>query len=321
MNSTFGPKLARVVGALCLMAGFGAHAQDKVVKMIVPFPPAGVVDIVGRVISNPLSAALGKNVVVENKPGASGNVGMGSAAGAPADGGTIVLNTLPLVTSKAMYGNLSYDLQKDFKAVAIIATAPYVFVVNSSMPVNDLKGFLELARSKPGEISYGSAGSGSTLHLATELLQHMAKVNLQHVPYKGGGPAVADTIGGHVQMTVPTTATAASYIANGQLKALGVTAKKRVAGLGNVPTVHEAGVPGYEFSSWVAVLVPAKTPPAVINQLYDALVKVMASKNVIDQLAKNGFEPMVMGPSEAGKFLLSEETRWGALIKTAGIKP
>jgi tripartite-type tricarboxylate transporter receptor subunit TctC len=289
------------------------------IKLIAPFPPGGSVDITGRLIAEPLGAQLGTRVVIENRTGASGNIGMEAAARAAPDGYTVVLNTIPLVTNQSLFEKLSWDPLKDFAPIGMVATSPHVLVVPTKVPAASVAELLRLARASPGKLSYASAGVGTTFHLCAEMFKDSTGTFILHVPYRGGGPALQDTLGGQVDMSFPTLAAALPHVKAGTLRALAVTDTKRSPLLPDVPTLQEAGVKDAQFTQWLALLAPAGTPPAVVERLNVALRNALNTKEVQEKFAANAFEPFITTPDEAAKFIASEATRFTKLIKARKI--
>src|SRR5581483_1123944 len=305
-----------------LMAG-AAAAQSyptQPIRMIAPFPPGGSVDIMARLIADPLAAELGGKMVIENRSGASGNIGMEAAARAPADGYTVVLNTIPLVTNKSLFDKLTWDPIRDLAPIGMVATAPHVLVVPTKVPVHNVDELVKLARANPGKLNYASAGIGTTFHFCAELFKDATHTFIVHVPYKGGGPALVDTIAGQVDMSFPTLSAALPYIKEGRLRALGVTSPRRSPQLPDVPTLQEGGVKDFQFAQWLALLAPVRTPEPVVTRLNGALNAALRSKELQEKFAQQGFYAFVTTPQEAGRFLASEAERYAALIKSRGIK-
>jgi tripartite-type tricarboxylate transporter receptor subunit TctC len=291
----------------------------KPIRMIVPFAPGGASDFVGRILQPKMSELLGQQLVVENRAGASGNIGMEAAARAKPDGYTVVLNTIPLATNQALFEKLTWDPVKDFAPIGMVATAAHVLVVPPKVKANTVEELVRLARSNPGKLSYASAGVGTTFHLCGEMFKDSTQTFILHVPYRGGGPALADTLGGQVDMSFPTISAAVPHIKAGKLRALAVTDVRRSPLLPDVPTLREAGVKDFQFTQWLALLAPAATPREVVVKLNGSLRDALSSKEVRDKFAQQGFDPFVSSPEEAGKFIASEVQRFGTLIRTRKI--
>ena len=292
---------------------------NQPIRMIAPFPPGGSVDIMARLIGEPLGRQLGQNIVVENRSGASGNLGMEAAARAAPDGYTIVLNTIPLVTNQSLFKNLTWDPIKDYVHIGMVATAPHALVVPPKNPASNVKELIAAARANPGKLNYASAGIGTTFHFCAEMFKDETGTNIVHVPYKGGGPALVDTLSGQVDMSFPTLSAVLPHVKAGKLKALAVTSSSRSKLLPDVPTMQEAGVQGFEFTQWLAILAPAGTPQPVVSQLNKALNAALGSKEVAEKFAQQGFEPFITSPEESRKFLANEVQRYARLIKARGI--
>jgi tripartite-type tricarboxylate transporter receptor subunit TctC len=289
------------------------------VKMISPFPPGGSVDITARFIAEPLAAQLGTRVLVENRSGASGNIGMEMAARAAPDGYTVVLNTIPLVTNQALFEKVAWDPIRDFAPIGMVATSPHVLVVHPKVSAKNVAELIALARANPGKLSYASAGVGTTFHLCGEMFKDSTRTFILHVPYRGGGPAVQDTLAGQVDMSFPTLAAALPHIKAGTLRAIAVTDTKRSPLLPDVPTLEEAGVKDAQFTQWLALLAPAGTPPAVVARLNTALKDALASKDVREKFQANAMEAFVTTPQDAGTYIAAESKRFAALIKSRKI--
>ena len=300
----------------------GALAQSypsQPIKLIAPFPPGGSVDITARLIAEPLAAALGGKIVIENRSGASGNIGMEAAARAKPDGYMIVLNTIPLVTNQSLFQNLTWDPIRDFAPIGMVATSPHVLVVPLKTPAKTVAELLALARANPGKLSYASAGVGTTFHFCGEVFKDETHTFILHVPYRGGGPALQDTLGGQVDMSFPTLGAALPFIKAGTLRALAVTSARRSALVPEVPTMDEAGVKGFQFTQWLALLAPAGTPPEIVNRLNGALKSALGRPELRDKFQAQAMEPFVTTPQEAGQFLASEVQRYSLIIKERGI--
>ncbi len=289
------------------------------IKMIAPFPPGGSVDIMARLIVEPLAAQLGGRVFVENRSGASGNIGMEAAARSAPDGYTIVLNTIPLVTNQSLFAKLTWDPIKDFAPIGMVATAPHVLVVPPKVQASTADELVRLARASPGKLSYASAGTGTTFHFCAEMFKDATGADILHVPYRGGGPALADTLGGQVDMSFPTLSAALPHIKAGKLRALAQTDTRRSPLLPDVPTMQEAGVKDFQFTQWLALLAPAGTPAPVMARLSSALRAALGSAELKEKFASQGFDPLITTPEETGRFLASEVQRYSQLIKTRGI--
>jgi tripartite-type tricarboxylate transporter receptor subunit TctC len=309
------------MAAMLIAAGAAAQGYpNQPIKLIAPFPPGGSVDIMARLVSEPLAAQLGGRIVVENRSGASGNIGMEAAARAPADGYTVVMNTIPLVTNVSLFENLAWDPLRDFAAIGMVATAPHVLVVPAKSAAKSVGELIKLARANPGKLTYASAGVGTTFHFCAEMFKESTGSNILHVPYRGGGPALVDTLSGQVDMSFPTLSAALPHVKAGTLRALAVTSATRSELLPELPTMREAGVKDFQFTQWLALLAPAGTPNAIVARLNEALRAALSSKEARERFQAQGFDPFVTTPEEATRFLASEVKRYSALIKARGIK-
>ncbi len=306
--------------ALGLACAAGAQTYpSQPIRMIAPFPPGGSVDITARLISEPLAKELGVRLIIDNRSGASGNIGMEAAARAAPDGYTLVLNTIPLVTNQSLFEKLTWDPIRDFAPIGMVATSPHVLVVPAKVPVNSVADLVKLARSSPGKLSYASAGVGTTFHLCGEMFKDSTGTFILHVPYRGGGPALLDTLAAQVDMSFPTLSAALPHIKAGTLRALAVTDTARSSLLPEVPTLREAGVKDFQFTQWLALLAPAKTPPAVVNRLNAALKNALNTPDVKEKFQAQAFEAFITTPEEAAKYLAAEVQRFARLIKARGI--
>lgn len=319
------PNRRTVMAALGMACAGRSFAQapaypSKPVRWIVPFPPAGAMDVIARTLGEHMGRALGQNFVIENKPGAGGNIGMDLVAKAPADGHTMMIVANGMAVNKFLYSKLSFDPVQDFAPVSLVAIVPNVLVVPAANPARSVADVIAQAKAKPGAFTYASAGNGTSLHLAGELFASMAKVNLLHVPYKGSGPAVTDLLGGQVDLMFDSITSARPHIESGKLRALAVTTRARSSALPQVPTIAEAALPGYELSPWFAVYVPANTPPSVISKLNQALLDALRKPEVRQRLALIGAEPVGSTPEQLHAHLKSEMDKWGRVITERGIR-
>lgn len=292
---------------------------ERPVKLVVPYAPGGSADIVARLIADEWGKALGKSMFIENKAGAGGNLGVDAVAKSTADGYTIGLQTVSLAINPSLTAKMPYDTLKDLAPIGMVAASQHVLVVNNNLPAKDLKELLALAKSKPGKLTYGSAGGGSTFHMSAELFKAMAGLAIVHIPYRGGGPALTDTIAGQVDMSFPVLSAAQGHVQAGKLRALGVTGSKRSPLMPSVPTIAEAGVPGYSFETWFMVFAPAGTPKPVIDKLNASLASTLQSAAVKERMAKEGFEPTPSTPGEAASRLQAEMPKWAKLVQERGI--
>ena len=318
-------QIARAVAglALCAFAGL-ACAQawpNKPIKYIVPFAPGGTTDILGRTIADKLAAALGQPVVVENKPGAGGGVGAEFTAKQPADGYTIMGGTISThAINASLYKSLGYDPVRDFVPVTLIARVPNMLVVNPSLPAKDVKELIALLKANPGKYSFASSGNGTSQHLSGELFKTMTGVEMQHIPYKGSPPALADVVGGNVAMTFDNITTAWPLAKGGKLRAIAVTTAQRSSVAPDVPTLAEAGLAGYEVGSWQGVFAPAGTPPEIVRRLNAEIVKIINLPEVREKLVGLGAEPAPTTPEAFGALVKSEVAKWADVVKKSGAK-
>jgi tripartite-type tricarboxylate transporter receptor subunit TctC len=313
--------VALILCAHCLAALAQTGYPNRPVKMIVPFAPGGASDFVARIISPRLSELLGQSIVIENKPGASGNIGMEAAARAPADGYTIYLGNIGTVAiNPAVFSNLSVNPLKDFIAVTEVADVPSILIANPSVPVNSVAELVKLAKAKPGELNFASPGSSTLNRLEMEHFMKLGDIKIVHIPYKGGaGPAVTGMLGGETQVMFVTLSSAMSFIQAGRLKPLGISTMKRIDALPQVPTMVEAGYPDMVSSSWQGVFVPAGTPQAVVDKLHAALLATMDAPEVRQRFAGGGVNVVVSKtPAEFASFVASENARWGKVAKESG---
>ena len=314
--------IARLLFVSLLLLAEGAAAQtfpSQPIRLIAPFPPGGSVDIMARLIAEPLAQQLHAKVVIDNRSGASGNIGMEAAARAKPDGYTLVLNTIPLATNPSLFDKLSWDPVKDFAPIGMIATAPHVLVVPSKTKPKSVEELVALARANPGKLTYASAGTGTTFHLCAEMFKDSTSTFILHVPYRGGGPALLDTLAGQVDMSFPTLSAALPHIRAGTLRALAVTDTTRSSLLPEVPTMQEAGVRDFQFTQWLVLLAPAHTPRDVVMRLSDALRNALNSRELVVKFAQQGFDSFVASPEESGRFIAAEVQRFGKLIKSRKI--
>ncbi len=321
---------SRAIATLVLLAGAAiaaaAPAQapepsypTKPIRLIIPFPPGGSNDIVGRYVASQLSDRLGKQVVADNRGGAGGLIGTETAANALPDGHTLLIISVAYAMNAAIY-KLPYDPQKSFARVAMLGTGPNVLAVYPGLPVNSVKDLIALARAKPGQLTYATAGVGSFQHFGSELFRTMAKLDMVHVPYKGGGPAMIDTIAGQANMSIGSLIQFLPHFRSGKLKPLGTGGAKRSTVLPDVPTISEAGVPGYEANNWWGVLAPAGVPAGIVRKLNAEIEAVMKLPETQKRFSSEGAEPVTKTPEEFGKLIASEMVKWAKVAKDANIK-
>ena len=302
------------------LAADGGYPQ-RPIRFVIPQSPGGASDTVGRVVAQRLSENFGQQFVIDNRPGATGNVGTELVKNAPADGYTMLLTAANLVTSPGLYQRVPFDPVKDFAPVSQLAQSPNAFIVHPSFAARTLKELIDIAKAKPGQIDFSSSGHASTQHLAGELLNFVAAIKLVHIPYKGGGPALIDLLGGRVPVMVSSLPSAIPHIKTGKARGLAVTGLKRSSAMPELPTVAEAGgFAGYDAVTWQGLVLPSATPAAVIARVSGATIKVLAMNEVKDRLLGLGYEPVGNTPAEFASFIRAELERWPRVIKAAGIK-
>jgi tripartite-type tricarboxylate transporter receptor subunit TctC len=313
-----------VIAAFLVLLSVTAYGQDswpsRPVRFILPFPPGGGTDILGRLIAERLSANLGQPVVTENRGGAGGNVGAEAAARSSPDGYTIVLVAPSLAISPALYSKINYDPVKDFAPVSLVATVPNVMITQASAPVQNLQEFIAFAKGKPGALNFGSGGAGTSNHLAGELFNIVTGAKLVHIPYKGVNLAMQDVLAGNVHLVFIGIPAAAPHIKAGKLRALALVAPQRSSALPEVPTVAEAGLRDFEVTTWYGVLAPAGTPRNVVTRLNAELGKIMHSPELKEKLAATGTEPLTSTPEEFADYIKREIAKWGEVVRKAGVK-
>lgn len=316
---------AVAVAAAALMGfascGFAETYPSRPVRMIVPFPPGGSTDIMARVVAAKLTEKLGQQVIVDNRGGAGGTIGMNIAAKAAPDGYTLMMSTsITHTVGVSLYNKLPYNVLTDFAPITLAASVPLLLVVNPAVPAKSVKELIALAKAKPGQLNYASPGNGTSGHLAAEMFKSMAGVDIVHVPYKGGGPAIVDVIGGQVQMLILSAVATLPQVKTGKLKALALTSLTRSADLPDIPTVSESGLPGYEVVLWYGTFAPAKTPAAIITRLNKEVVSIMQSPDMRERLAKEGGRPVGNTPEEFQEIVKADVAKWAKVVKEAGIK-
>lgn len=315
-------KVFAIMAAACAMAGV-VHAADtypsRPIRMIVAYPPGGGTDQVGRVMADQLSQTLGQNVVVDNRGGATGNIGTELAARAVPDGYTLLMgNVAPNAVNVSLFKKLGFDPVKDFAPVSLVAITPNILVANPSIPVKTVRELIAYAKAKPGTLNFPSAGVGSSSHLAGEMLKSLAGISMVHIPFKGGGPALVAVIAGEVQIMFATMPAAMPHVKSGKVKPVAVTTSKRSQAMSDLPTIAESGVKGYEASTWYGLLAPARTPQAIITRLHGDTVKILAGPTR-QRLEVQGFEPEGGTPAEFAAYIKTEIVKWAKVIKDAGI--
>jgi tripartite-type tricarboxylate transporter receptor subunit TctC len=306
-----------------LLVSVPAAAQaaypSKTITMIVPFSAGGTTDILARIVGQALTAELGQSVIIDNRAGAGGNIGGQAAAKSPADGYTLFMGTVGThAINSTLYKKMPFDPIKDFVPLTRVANVPNLLVANPAQPFKTVKELIAYAKAHPGQLNFGSSGNGSSIHLSGELFKTMAKVDMQHVPYKGSAPAVTDLLGNQIALMFDNMPSAIQHVRSGKLRAIAVTTAKRSPELPDVPTIAEAGVPGYEATSWFGLFVPAGTPPAVISKLNTAIVKVLAKADIKKKINEQGAEVYSETPEQFSAFIQKESVKWGKVVRESG---
>jgi tripartite-type tricarboxylate transporter receptor subunit TctC len=312
-----------IIIAIALSVAEFAHAQNypaKPIRLVVPVPPGGIVDVVGRLLAQKMTEQTGQNVIVDNRPGGLTNVGSEFVARSAGDGYTWLLQSLPMVVNPVVLPKMSYDYEKDLAPVSLLVTSPYLFVTHPSVPVKSIKDLIAVAKAQPNKITYASAGNASNLHIAVELFNGLAGVKMLHIPYKGGGPALTAVLGGESDLSVLSASAVMPYVNGGRMRALAITSPKRMSTLPQMPTVAESGVPGYDFASWVGVLVPASTPAALVNTINSVVVKASRAPDLVERYTKDATDVAANSPAEFKTFIQSEAKRWAKVVKDSGMR-
>ena len=312
--------LATASTAFAAPAALAQKFPDKPIRFIVPFPPGGGNDILARAIAPKMGEFLGQPVVIDNRAGAGGNIGTDLAAKSAPDGYTIVIASNQVTINPWLYAKLPFDIEKDFVAVAQAASVPMVLAVHPSVPANTLKEFIALAKASPGKFNHGTPGNGTPQHIAFEVFNHAAGVQVTHIAYKGTGPAIADLIGGQVQSAIGTMASLEQHVKAGKLRALGVTTPKRSPAMPNVPTVAEAGLPGFEVPLWYSILAPAGTPKEIVARLSSEVARALAVPETRERLTAQGFDVNYLNPEQMSELIRNDIARWQKSIKDIGLK-
>lgn len=307
-------------GAALASAAWSQSYPAKPVRLVIPYPPGGGTDIVGRALAQKLAEQLGQQVVVDNRPGANGNLGMDFVAKSAPDGYTIVYALFAqYAVNPSLYPNLTYDPVRDFTPITLLARSPYVLFTHPSLPVRTVKDLIALARARPNELIFASAGQGSGAHLSAEMLKSLAKVTYVHVPYKGAGPLLVDLVGGHTQMSFTTWSSGGPHAERGKLRALGVTTGKRSPAIPDIPAISES-VPGYDLAVWYGISAPAGLPADIVARLNGEILKALGAGEFRQRIVREAIEPIGSTPEQFGAYIKSESAKWSRLIKAAGIK-
>jgi tripartite-type tricarboxylate transporter receptor subunit TctC len=293
---------------------------NRSIRMIVPFSPGGSNDIMGRLVAGKWTESMGEQVVVDNRPGATGIIGTDIAAKSAPDGYTVLVMSLTFAVSPSIRSKLPYDTEKDLVPLTLIASAPLILVVHPSLPVKSVKEFIAYAKANPGKLNFGSGGLGSTPHLAGEMLKTMAGIRMTHIPYKGGGPALGDLIGGQIQFMLENIPSTLPHVQSGRLRVLAVTSKQRSPTVPEVPTLDEAGLTGFDLTGWNGLFMPAGTPRAIMDRLHAETVKALAAPDVKQQLARMSAVPGGEPPARFAAFVKAEIRKWATIAKDAGLK-
>jgi tripartite-type tricarboxylate transporter receptor subunit TctC len=311
--------------ALALSALLPAMAQDsypnKPIKLIVPFPPAGGTDVLSRALAQSITTNTKWIIVIDNRPGAGGNIGLDAAAKSPPDGYNVAMGqTANLAVNPALYASMPFDPLKDFEPIALVSAQPLILVVAANSPYKSMKDLVAAAKARPGQLNMGSPGSGTIGHVGGELFQRRAGVKFAHIPYKGAGPVVTDLMGGNVDLYFGNTQAVDALVKGGRLRALAVTSPKRLKAMPDVPTIAESGYPGFEASTWSGLVAPKGTPRPIVERLNAEVTKALKSPEMLAKLESDGSEPLGGSPQRFAEFLKAEHAKWGAIIKEAGIK-
>jgi len=320
MSRFFAFVLLALAAVACSPVAATAAYPERVIKIVVPFSPGGGTDVVARTLAQEMAKDLGATIIIENKPGAGTIIGTQSVAASPPDGYTLLMGTFANAVNPSLYAKLPYDPHKDFAAVALVARSFNIVVVNPSAPIKSIAELIAAARAEPEKLSYGTYGTGTSAHLAGELFKHMAGVSLNTVPYRGAAPAITDLLAGQIQVMFTTVASAASLVAAGQLRALAVTSAERSPAFPQLPTVSEAGVPGYAAESGYGLFAPANTPPDVIGRLNKAAANAVQSEAFRKLAVNEGLVMVAAPPPELDRYFHGEEARWRKVIEDAGIR-
>jgi tripartite-type tricarboxylate transporter receptor subunit TctC len=317
------PKKAPGILVLCAMLCANAYGQTfpaRPVRLVVPVPPGGSVDVIARIVSPKWGELMGQNVIIDYRPGANTIVGSEHVARAAPDGYTLLINTLPFVVNPSLYPKIPFDPERDFAPVSMLGSSPFVLVVHPSIPAKSVQELVALAKAHPGKLNYSSAGNGSNLHVAAELFKNLTGTNIVHVPYGGGGPALIAILNGEAGVSFLSLVAVTGHVAMGRMRALGLTGAQRSKALPQLPTIAEQGVPGYQFGAWFGVYAPAATPPAAIKALNDTIVRALKDANIAERFDKEGAEIVGSSPEGLAKHVKTELALWAKVVKSAGLR-
>jgi tripartite-type tricarboxylate transporter receptor subunit TctC len=321
------PRISSIL-ALALILGFsvadGGYAQEyptKPIRLVISSSPGSGVDTIARAVAQRMGDALGVQIIPDNRAGGGGTIGVQAVAKAPADGYTLLMGAPSFTVNATLVKPPPYEFPRDFAAIGQATTAPYIVVVHPSLPVKSVKELIALAKARPGQLDFGSGGTGNSTHLTGEYFKHLTQTNIVHIPYKGSGPAVVDLLGGHIHLMFANLVAVLSNVKSGKLRGLATTGAVRPRALPEIPTVVEAGVPGYVMTSWFGLLAPARTPPEAITKLNGVLVKVMQERDMAEKVAADGAEPAPSRPDEFARLIAAELKVWGQIIRIANVQP
>jgi tripartite-type tricarboxylate transporter receptor subunit TctC len=315
--------LAVAVSSICTLLSASATAQSypvKPVRIVVGFAPGGGVDMSARAVGKYLGDAVGQTVIVDNRPGAAGNIGAALVAKSPPDGYTMLMSN-STISTPGLFLNMPFDVTKDLEPVTLVAIGPSVLVAHPSFPVKSVKDLIALARAKPGQISFGSGGIGNITHLEMELVKSLTGVKMEHVPYKGSAPSIVGLVSGEVQVLFTSIPAGLGQVRSGRMRALAVSTLKRSSAMPDVPTIDESALKGYDAASWYGLFMPAGAPKNAVATVAKEVVKIMQAKDIRERFMADGFEPAGLGPDEFSKYLRAEIVKWEKIVKAAGIKP
>lgn len=299
-----------------------AQYPDRPIKMVVAYPPGGGTDIIARLIAPELGKQLGQNITIENRGGASGNIGTDAVVHSPPNGYTLLMGNIgPNAINVSIFKKMPYNPEKDLMPIALVGITPNVLITAPEFPIKNIPDLIKLAKSQPGRINFPSAGNGTSSHLSGVLMNSMANIDMVHIPYKGGGLAITDLLGGQVQVYFATIPAAMPFIKSGKVKAIAVTSETRSSALSDLPTIAESGLPGYSASTWYGLYAPKGTPNEVIDQIHKALMEVLKNPSVKEQMLQRGFEVATTSPAQFATFIHSEIAKWAKVVKLAGIEP